>query len=114
MLFKERLLYYLERDGWANGHETPEIQKIIKLLKEWTPEKGDPIRYIMSTNGKDIGMKNACNYNTINSVLDKSDNGILNLSVRGDSPRSHGQHTSATFLNDFATLGKLAKKKWVS
>ena len=49
------MLYYFEKQKLLENNPTPQILAFIKALREWTPEKGSPIGYIMLTFDKHFG-----------------------------------------------------------
>jgi len=52
LVFKDRLVRFLEKENLLSKGPTPEVRKIVKIIQDWDPEKGDLIRYIMSTLAK--------------------------------------------------------------
>ncbi len=49
LVFKDRLVKFLEKTTADQNPLTGQIRKMIRSIKKWHPEKGEPIRYIMST-----------------------------------------------------------------
>ncbi len=49
LVFRDRLIRFLEKEGINGTPPTPNIKRIIELLQKWNPEEGDLTRYIMST-----------------------------------------------------------------
>lgn len=58
LVFRDRLVEYLEKEANKNKHLTPQIRKIIRSIKSWRPDRGESIGYIMLTlldSGSDDG-----------------------------------------------------------
>ncbi len=47
LVFRDRLLRYLEKEGLLDNTPTENIRKLIELVQKWDPEKDDLRRYIM-------------------------------------------------------------------
>lgn len=47
LVFRDRLLRYLEKEGLLENTPTENIKKIVELFQKWDPENGDLKRYIM-------------------------------------------------------------------
>ena len=47
LVFRDRLLRYLEKEGLLENTPTENIRKLIELVQKWDPEKDDLRRYIM-------------------------------------------------------------------
>lgn len=65
VVFRDRILYHLEKEGLTDNHPTKEILAFVKSLQQWAPELGQEIRYIMSTLLKRLGMDFAKDINKL-------------------------------------------------
>jgi len=98
LVFRDRILYHLEREGLENNHPTKEILAFIKSLQSWAPEMGQELRYIMSTLLKTLG------FNFANEIKELAHKG-----PEGESPnlteelRNHSFPSGAgTAQDDFS------------
>lgn len=92
LVFKDRLIRFLEKEGVFDNHPTPNITKMIELLNKWDPETDDLTRYIMST-------KNPLTKNEMSFILDSL--GGNKISIKSGSLTSRGEKDG----------GKRAKKR---
>lgn len=49
LVFRDRLVDFLEKEANKNKDLTPQIRKIIRSIKSWRPDRGESIGYIMLT-----------------------------------------------------------------
>jgi len=67
LIFKDRLLRFLEREGILKNCPTEEAEKIVRVIREWKPDEDD-LPYILCklfslpTNQKDIDISNESKY----------------------------------------------------
>lgn len=47
LVFRDRLLRHLEKEGLLESTPTKNIKKIVELFQKWDPEKADLRRYII-------------------------------------------------------------------
>lgn len=72
LVFKDRMIYYLEKQKIFKNEPTKEIVAFIESLRSWAPERGQKLRYIMLTLINQLGM-NVANHFT--ELDDHSGNG---------------------------------------
>lgn len=57
IVFRDRMLKFLEKEGLNEHNTTDEMRKLIEVFEKWDPEKEslkDALRYIMSTNSLNL------------------------------------------------------------
>lgn len=105
LVFRDRMLKFLEKEGLNDHNSTMEIQKIIEVFKKWNPEKEtflDVIGYIMSTNSieKSLTIPNlACILYGLRKASDLTDKNFL---------RGRGKKEGGGEKRGFALKDKLA------
>lgn len=115
LVIRDRLLRFLEKEGFVEDPPTKDLRKMIDLLQKWDPEKDSLARYIMSTNSERNGL-------TIHELANiyiglgshSGGSGKQNLTKtevgkerirRVKKSAGGGQQRSALFLSDFALVG---------
>jgi transcriptional regulator with XRE-family HTH domain len=89
MVFRDRLIRFLEKEGVVANRHTPNITKIIDLLKKWDPEKDDLTRYIMSTKNPLTRMEMSFILGALQGKTKQPDKGSLTSGKqRGDRKRA--------------------------
>lgn len=82
LVFKDRLIRFLEKEGATKDKHTPSIRSLIKSLLKWHPEKGQPIGYIMLTLGEIYGTDFAIKIKQLGGDNSKDGNGCLTAKER--------------------------------
>ncbi|NVM23652.1 MAG: helix-turn-helix transcriptional regulator [Desulfobacterales bacterium] len=85
LVFKDRIIHYLEKQKLLNNHPTSEIRAFVKSIEGWAPEKGRKIRYIMLTSlkkMKSLGTEFACDNSELGVAEAKASSQNLKESVR--------------------------------
>jgi len=100
MVFRDRLLWHLEKQEALFKNPTKEIRAFIKSLQVWTPEDGSPIRYIMLTLGETLGMGLANKISKIEHIESGEEALTLNQQVRDASFPSVAETEQGDFSED--------------